>query len=377
MKNNSNINFHERLAGTASVADLRSNLRNTVPGLSNGLFERIAIVGAGAEGMRLAQICNDLGIKIEGVFDANAQKRGNSLLNMKIYPIEALTRMPTNIPIIVASHRVLGACENFRSLGYQTLPVSLLQVAIPDIFSPHEFYKDIYEDMLANKEEYLSLYNLFSDDLSRQTLDALIGYRFTFDPLVLKNIIDWDLYGTIPLEKNEVYVDAGAYTGDSINIFKEHVQGSFSKIYGFEPDSKSFVSLSNRFLGDEKIILHNSGLYSSTKELFFSESSDRSSKIQESGLNKIHVVKLDEVVAENEKITFIKMNIEGAEMDALEGARETIVNWKPKLAISAYHKASDLRNICKKIKEFNKDYKLYLRQHDAGIIESVVYAHLC
>jgi FkbM family methyltransferase len=233
----------------------------------------------------------------------------------------------------------------------------LLQVALPGIFSPHEFYKGIYEDILINKDEYLSLYNLFSDELSRQTLDAVMGYRFTFDPLVLKDIIDWDLYGTIPLEKNEISVDAGAYTGDSIAIFKEHVKGSFSKIYGFEPDSKSFISLSNRFSGDENIVLHNSGLYSCTKDLLFSDSSDRSSKIQEFGVNKINVVKLDDVVAENERITFIKMNIEGAEMDALEGAKKTIINWGPKLAISAYHKASDLRNICKKIKEFNNRRK--------------------
>ena len=68
------------------------------------------------------------------------------------------------------------------------------------------------------------------------------------------------------------------------------------------------------------------------------------------------------------------MNIEGAEIDALYGARKTIERWTPKLAVSVYHRASDLWQIPEIVHEFSPDYELYLRQHDGGVIETVLYA---
>jgi hypothetical protein len=68
------------------------------------------------------------------------------------------------------------------------------------------------------------------------------------------------------------------------------------------------------------------------------------------------------------------MNIEGAEIDALEGARKTIARWSPKLAVSVYHRASDLWRIPQIVSQLNPRYDLYLRQHDGGVIETVLYA---
>jgi hypothetical protein len=68
------------------------------------------------------------------------------------------------------------------------------------------------------------------------------------------------------------------------------------------------------------------------------------------------------------------MNIEGAEIDALNGARKTIETWMPKLAISVYHRPSDLWQIPQLIHDFSKDYDFFLRQHDGGVIETVLYA---
>jgi hypothetical protein len=73
--------------------------------------------------------------------------------------------------------------------------------------------------------------------------------------------------------------------------------------------------------------------------------------------------------------SFIKMNIEGAEIDALEGARRTIQSFAPQLAISAYHRPADLWAVPEKIRSLRDDYRLFLRQHDGGIIETVCYAH--
>jgi hypothetical protein len=68
------------------------------------------------------------------------------------------------------------------------------------------------------------------------------------------------------------------------------------------------------------------------------------------------------------------MNIEGAELEALEGARESIRRWAPTLAISAYHRPSDLWQVAALARSLRPDYRLYFRQHDGGVIETVLYA---
>ena len=81
----------------------------------------------------------------------------------------------------------------------------------------------------------------------------------------------------------------------------------------------------------------------------------------------------DEVLA-GQRASYIKMNIEGAEIDALHGAHRTIEHWLPKLAISVYHRPSDLWRIPQLVRELGSRYALFLRQHDGGVIETVLYA---
>ena len=87
----------------------------------------------------------------------------------------------------------------------------------------------------------------------------------------------------------------------------------------------------------------------------------------------MNVIALDELLA-GERATFIKMNIEGAEIDALYGAQNTIRRWLPKLAISVYHRPTDLWRIPQLVRELSDKYDLFLRQHDGGVIETVLYA---
>ena len=85
------------------------------------------------------------------------------------------------------------------------------------------------------------------------------------------------------------------------------------------------------------------------------------------------VTTIDDVLGAR-RLTYVKMNIEGAEIDALQGGWNAICKWLPRLAISVYHRASDLWRIPEVISEISSEYQLYLRQHDGGIIETVLYA---
>ena len=89
--------------------------------------------------------------------------------------------------------------------------------------------------------------------------------------------------------------------------------------------------------------------------------------------DKVQVVTLDDYVYD-EKPTFIKMDIEGAEMEALIGARRIIQTYKPKLAVCLYHKPQDLFEIPIYIKSLNEDYRLYIRQYANSRYETVCYA---
>jgi FkbM family methyltransferase len=367
-----NANGLPRLLRAPSLASLREDLLAQEPPLSNGGLKALAILGAGPEGARLAEICRSQGIEIVGAYDGNARKRGTPFAGLSVYPSEALTRLPRDVPIVIASHRVLGGYESLRALGYTAVPLAYLQVAAPDRFPPHAFYDGLLEDLFAHREQYLRLSEMLADEQSRATLNAIIAYRLTLNPLYLRDVVDWNLYGALSFGEDEVYVDGGTYNGDSIALFAEHVRDRYRKVFAFEPDRETFKVLSARFGGNPRVALFNAGLYSRSGGLGFTADSSRAAKIDPNSAFQIDVVSLDDTI--QEEVTFIKMNIEGAEIEALKGGRNLIEKYAPKLAISGYHRPTDLWQLPRLIMELNGAYRLYLRQQDGGIIESVIYA---
>ncbi|MFA7436579.1 MAG: FkbM family methyltransferase, partial [Bacilli bacterium] len=110
---------------------------------------------------------------------------------------------------------------------------------------------------------------------------------------------------------------------------------------------------------------------SNKKETLKFDISGSSSKINENGEIEIKVDRLDDVL--KEKPTFIKMDIEGAESFAIEGAKQTIKKYHPKLAISVYHKKDDFWKIPEQIFSIRNDYYIYLRHYTEGISETIMF----
>ena len=176
------------------------------------------------------------------------------------------------------------------------------------------------------------------------------------------------------LGDNEVYLDGGAFNGDSVFSFINLVGNSFKKIYAFEPSTKPFLEIVSKFQNDQRIVAKNFGLFSSdTKLSFEQEEGTRSSSLGGVGLGLVNCVALDNN-SDFFDLTFIKLNIEGAEFEAIKGMRDIIRQKKPKLAIAVYHKMSHIWEIPLIIHEINPSYKFFIRQHDGGIIETVLYA---
>lgn len=366
-----------RLLAYPNAQAIREELRIRYPAFERDKLKNLAIVGAADEGKRLAALCEKLDIKIVAICDDNPAKLGTKIGSLTVMSSSTLDSLDRKLPIIIASHRVLKAASRLSELGFaNVVPFALLQVLDPKSFPPHMFYDACLEHLFADRIKLRGFAGRLKDDRSHEVLDKIIEYRLTLNPMCFESIVDWDLYDADNLlhyGDDEVYVDAGTYDGDTIRLFIDRVKGRFTRIIGFEPDPKTFKQLAANFSNEPRVEPINAGLYDAPKLLQFDADGSRGAIFDERGTIQIPVVTLDDVV-KGGRVTFIKMNIEGAEIQALNGARGTIQQWKPKLAISAYHRPSDLWEIAAVIDSICPDYKLFLRQHDGGVIETVLYA---
>lgn len=369
----------DHLTKAPSIEALRTALQQRYPAFNPKQLKNLIIIGAAEEGQRLADICETLGIKVIAICDDNPEKQNLTIQNCSVQPISSLTNVDKNIPVIIASHRVLKPFLRLRKMGFEHVaPFAILQVLDANLFPPHMFYTGWLEDLFNHRTEYNKLVSLFSDDMSRSVLNAVLGFRLTLDPEVLSPIVEWDLYGPNALltySDNEVYIDGGTFDGDTIRLFIDRVNHKFDKIYGFEPDTNTFQKLKGNFAHEPRVFPINKGLYSHGTTLHFDNVGTRGSILTEekgSGID-VPVISIDEVLG-TERVTYIKMNIEGAEIPALQGASKAIARCAPKLAISVYHRPTDLWEIPFLVRTLHKDYDLYLRQHDGGVIETVLYA---
>ena len=358
-------------------AGLRGALLGRHPAFDPARLDRLAIVGAAGEGQRLAVICRTLGIAVAAIADDDPAKVGTPIAGVPVVATARLAELDRALPIVVASHRVLKAAERLRGQGFiNVAPFALLQALDPARFSPHMFYDGWLEDLWQNRERYRALAERMADDRSRSVLDAVLGFRQTLDPALLAPIVEWDLYhpaGLIGYGEDEIYVDGGSFDGDTIRLFIARVHGRFSRVLAFEPDPETFARLRANFAHDPRIEPINAGLHRRRDVLRFHNDASRGAIFQAEGAIEMPVVALDEVLA-GDRVSFIKMNIEGAEVEALAGAAGAIRRWRPKLAISAYHRPSDLWRVAETVQALCPDYDLFLRQHDGGVIETVLYA---
>ena len=201
------------------------------------------------------------------------------------------------------------------------------------------------------------IYDTLADEKSRHTFQSILNYRITGDISYLsacESATD-DIYRLLDLSDDEVYCDLGAYNGDTVSEFIAHTKG-YRKIYAVEPDKKTFGKLEINTSHYKNIHLYNAAVYSHSRGVSFDMRSGRNSRTIDSG-KTIPSVSIDECFSD---ATYIKMDIEGAELQALNGAESTLVSNSPKLLISCYHRTEDLYSIPQKVLNINNEYKIYM-----------------
>jgi len=186
----------------------------------------------------------------------------------------------------------------------------------------------------------------------------------------------FDLKELLPCRKHEIFVDAGCFDGATTKQFLEWCNGE-GYSYCLEPDVQNIAAIRKNLYNSEKYAIIDKALWSKTKVLFMNFKGNCATSIvgsdNQDNSQRIEAAALDDLLQDKE-VTYIKMDIEGAELEALHGAEKIITGQKPRLAISVYHKLEDIWTIPQIILQYNLDYKLYLRHYSFADYDTVLYA---
>ena len=217
-----------------------------------------------------------------------------------------------------------------------------------------------------NKSRFDAVYARLADDLSRKTFINTIKYKISgkIDYLFeCETTPDEPYESFLKLSDNEIFLDLGAYNGDTVLDFISRVN-SYESIIAVEGDSKTFKKLLKNTENFKNIEYKN--LCISNKCGFFPfgmKHGRNSSSLGDDSLAEF--ITIDKLL-KGKNISFIKMDIEGEEQNAISGAENIIKTFKPKMLISAYHKTEDLFSLPEKVFSIRNDYQIYMR-HFKGL----------
>lgn len=247
------------------------------------------------------------------------------------------------------------------------------------VYEPARVYR---KRTLLRLNDFLEFAKRLEDDLSVLTLYSNLLFRLTYDRDYLLNILSTpeneyfsacNDTSTFTIGKHEHFCDCGAFQGLIVQKFLEASNFQYESITAFEPDSINFQKLKNiasplthKFRPINKAV-------SNTREILrFKETGTISSHASPVGDISVSTVRLDD---ELEKITLLKLDIEGFEAKALEGASHLISTQRPRIAVCVYHYALDLLDVVEQIDKLVKNYHFRLRQHSNGYYyDLVLYA---
>lgn len=327
------------------------------------------IFGAGDCGHKIWALLHGWGINVLCFCDNRQNGKIDEITGLKIIN-------PQEMHDIIKDSEILVCVEEenaYQSISHQLLRLGFDKNQI-HIMNKY-FYIQIGKYFDKNIQEYKKAYQFLDDELSKCVYLEKMKKVFLASDISEVVSPDKEEYfdEKIVLMDDEMFIDCGGFDGDTSVRFIEQCGGNYRGIVIFEPELCKKESIAKN-MGSHQYELYQSGVWSKNTELYFDAKGTNSSHISEKkGGYKIETAALDETVYDK-RPTFIKMDIEGAEQEALKGCKRIIQDYKPKLAICIYHKPEDLFEIPIMIKEMNPTYKLYVRQYADAWYDTVLYA---
>lgn len=342
-----------------------------IPTEKNEIF----LFGAGLIGALAASILKDR-LKITAICDNSAAKQGTAIEGVPCIPPHALTQYQA--PFVLVS----------TNKYYKSVHQQLEQMKIPHCSL------DAYA-VNTNYEKFERVYTSL-DDASRDVFSGVLLCRMTGDIQGFEQYYTPNQYFCLPKfswlqNRDGVFVDCGAFVGDTVENIIKSSMAIFREICAFEPTERAFKALQKRSaflseiwaLSEGQIVCEQKGVGAKPGLLAFrGNTTDLSTTSLSSNLDAgdafVEVTTLDEYFARREakNVVFIKADIEGSEWDMLHGAAETIRRCKPLMAICLYHSIYDLYRIPLYLKELVPEYQFHIRHHSSRDEETVLYASL-
>jgi FkbM family methyltransferase len=367
----------KNLIAVSDVNEIKEKILTLCPVTRRNIEdEGIYIFGVGKLGQLIFDFLNQIKIKIHGFADNNEIKQKFLFNSLNVISADEI---PTGSIVYIASATYFhNIKEQLSDLGLTKL-ISHNQASVlfdGEISFPIEMYqKDLFFDLIESKQKYLDVFELLEDNESKNVFDSLVQYRLTLNHSFINDIhtkISKEYFDddVIKLSDNETYFDIGGFDGDSAENFIKHVNQKFSSIHIFEPDAELLKKAIKRLKNDTSIFFNELGVFNKKTTLYFDITGGLDGNIAKTGSLKIETTTLDDY--QNEP-TFIKFDVEGVEIEAIEGAINTLKNIKPKMAVASYHLPKHLWEIPSLVKEINPTYKLKLRHYTNSVFDTIYY----
>jgi FkbM family methyltransferase len=345
---------------------------------------RPVLFGCGALGrIALAGLRRD-GVEPLAFADNNPLAWGTTVDGLSVISLaESTNRFSRRTPIVVTIYTASTVEARLRAMGLNVMTFPQLAIRHPKSLLPY-CTLDLPSNMCAHAARIREAFGLWADECSWQEYVAQIHFRYTLDcdlsPYSPADQIYFPL-DLVTLKSDEVFVDCGAFDGDSVLAFLKRCGGWLKGVVAIEADPQnadrlrqSMARLPTEVASKVEVVQAAIGAKDGTIRFAASGTvASHTDAITGQETLEVPCRTLDDLLA-GRNPSYIKMDIEGAEPSALEGCRQVIQEHAPVLAICLYHRQSDLWEIPLQIRQMTDRYSFFLRRYSDDCWEQVLYA---
>ena len=322
----------------------------------------VVLYGMGNGADQIIDWCDSHKVEVAGVFASDEFVRGQVFRGHRVETYDAVKeRLEDFLLVIAFASESPAVLQRFQELSllHETVAPHL------PLFPGDETVS--FDWLQRHQQELQQIYDKLADDWSRKVFAAALNYKLsgklhylwqsdTERLEDLQNIFSWS--------ETETYADLGAYNGDTIREFLQLTHSKYNKIFAAEPDRRNYKKLAAyvEASGLTNIKIFERAIWKECTELSFSDSGGRQSTLLAGQRRTVQAADIDTLL-QGERATYIKMDVEGAELEALAGGSEQIRLNRPKLFIAAYHHDVDMFLLPLFLWRLVPEYKVYLRKH--------------